>query len=156
MRIDDILALVASREATLAVQPTEGDGTPEIAWGDTFFYYAPNGSMPEATQPFATIVTKDYPGDTDCRLDRPDAFRLNVAVGTEEFRACLGYGPRESNPTPQPVRDDTVIAHPTYASAGWVAVVNPGPATEYAVGELLHRAYVRAVAAHDRKAARKQ
>ncbi len=42
-----------------------GDGSPELAWGDTFFIYDPNRRF-EATQrfPFATIVIKDY-GDFD-------------------------------------------------------------------------------------------
>ena len=36
----------------LTLSPHEGDGTPEIAWGDLFFYYAPNGVLPPG-QPFA-------------------------------------------------------------------------------------------------------
>ena len=40
--------------------------------------------------PFATIVTKDYPDDRESRLDRPGAFRLNVAAGTDEFRRRIG------------------------------------------------------------------
>ena len=59
----------------------------QIAWGDTFFYYAPDGVVPSATQPFATIVTKNYPGDETSRLDRPDVFRVNMAAGREEFIA---------------------------------------------------------------------
>ncbi|WP_313546200.1 DUF6194 family protein [Leifsonia aquatica] len=33
-------------------------------WGDTFCYVAPDGQVPPNTQPYATIVTKDYPEDT--------------------------------------------------------------------------------------------
>ena len=47
--------VVGSREA----------GSPELAWGDTFFIYDPDRSLPPAGQfPFATMVTKDY-GDFD-------------------------------------------------------------------------------------------
>ena len=46
---------VGSREA----------GSPEIAWGDTFFIYDPDRNLEGAGRfPFATIVTKDY-GDFD-------------------------------------------------------------------------------------------
>ena len=39
------------------------NGAPEIAWGDTFFIYDPERSFePQHRFPFATIVTKDYPG----------------------------------------------------------------------------------------------
>jgi hypothetical protein len=49
MTIDDILALVKSLDGTLAFTPTPEDGSPEVAWGDTFFYYAPDGKIPETT-----------------------------------------------------------------------------------------------------------
>jgi hypothetical protein len=59
------------------------------SWGDLFFYYAPDGVVPTAGQPFATIVTKHYPDDAGSRLARPGAFRLNVAAGREAVRELL-------------------------------------------------------------------
>jgi hypothetical protein len=37
------------------------DGSPEVAWGDTFFIYDPERNLEGSRRfPFATIVTKDY------------------------------------------------------------------------------------------------
>ena len=72
--MDEVIEFVKSFDGTLAVIPGPGDGSPEIAWGDAFFYYAPDGTMPKATQPFATIVTKNYPDDGRSCLDRPGSF----------------------------------------------------------------------------------
>ncbi len=58
---------------------------PEIAWGDHFFYFAPNGQVPQREQPYATIITKNYPGDTCCDLDQPGRWRLNIHVGRGAF-----------------------------------------------------------------------
>lgn len=58
MTIDEISAYVESLGGVLTMRPAPGDGTPEVAWGDLFFYYAPDGVVPNG-QPFATVVTKD-------------------------------------------------------------------------------------------------
>lgn len=63
MTIDEIISFVGGLDGVLTVRPAPGDGTPEISWGDTFFFYAPDGAVPATTQPFATVVTKNYPGD---------------------------------------------------------------------------------------------
>ena len=76
MTIDDIITQVTGLGGVLTLRPEAGDGSPEISWGDVFFYYAPDGVVPR-TQPFATIVTKDYPDDQTSRLDGPGRFRLN-------------------------------------------------------------------------------
>jgi hypothetical protein len=133
MTIDEITDHLAGLDGILILQPAEGDGTPQIAWGDVFFYYSPSGVVPQATQPFATIVTKDYPDDTDCRLDRPDVFRVNIHAG----RAGLAQVTAETAPDTL----DAVIVHPVYASAGWVAVLNPGPRTTDSTRELLRISY---------------
>ena len=69
MTIDDIITQVTGLGGVLTLRPEAGDGSPEISWGDVFFYYAPDGVVPR-TQPFATIVTKTTrttrpPGSTD-------------------------------------------------------------------------------------------
>ena len=63
---------------------SEEAGSPEVAWGDTFFIYDPDRNLPDKRRfPFATIVTKDY-GDFDnaSNLNRPDVFRLNIGIRT--------------------------------------------------------------------------
>jgi hypothetical protein len=80
--LDGVDVVVASREA----------GSPELAWGDTFFSYDPGRQLPPARRfPFATIVTKDY-GEFDCasQLDRPGVFRLNIGVSKETYRSLFG------------------------------------------------------------------
>src|SRR3712207_9342837 len=85
MRMEEVITHVEGLGGVLTLRPQPGDGSPEISWGDAFLYYAPDGAVPR-TQPFATGVTKDYPGDEGSRLARPGAFRVNVAAGADEFR----------------------------------------------------------------------
>jgi hypothetical protein len=144
--MEEIVRFVDGLDGVLTQRAQSGDGSPEIAWGDTFFYYAPDGVVPQATQPFATIVTKNYPGDDSSRLDRPGVFRVNVAAGKEEFIAHTGRTPRDIDDdadagAPAPDALDAVIPHPVYGSLGWLAVNNPGPATEVEVRRLLQQAY---------------
>ncbi|TDD79279.1 DUF6194 family protein [Actinomadura rubrisoli] len=150
MTMDEIIALVGGLDGVLTIRPAPGDGSPELTWGDTFFYYAPDGVTPATTQPFATIVTKNYPGDDASRLDRPDTFRVNISAGKEAFIRWTGHAPREPATT-DPSAPDTVIAHPVYGTVGWLAVVNPGPRTETATRELLHQAHHLARTRHQRR-----
>lgn len=153
MTIDEITDFVAGMDGVLTLRPGPGDGSPELSWGDLFFYYSPDGVVPTNTQPFATIVTKDYPGDETSRLDRSDAFRVNIAAGKDAFTNWVGRAPREPAATePDPSSPDIVIAHPVYGAAGWIAVVNPGSRTEVAVRELLLSAYSRARSRYERRA----
>ncbi|KPH99524.1 hypothetical protein OV450_5237 [Actinobacteria bacterium OV450] len=179
MTIDEIIDFMGGFEGVLAVRPVPGDGSPEISWGDTFFFHAPDGAVPAATQPFATIVTKDHPGDTGSRLDRPDAFRVNVAAGRREFVRRTGRAPQDAaddgdptggdptggDPTGgrstgarftggDPAADDTVTAHPVYGSLGWLAVVNPGLRTDGTLRELLRQAHDLARARYERRTGR--
>ncbi|MCP2032462.1 hypothetical protein L1277_002565 [Okibacterium sp. HSC-33S16] len=140
MTLDDVVEFVTGLDGVVAQTPHEGDGTPELAWGDTFFYYSPDGTIP-AAQPFATIVTKNYPGEEQSRLDRPGAFRVNVAAGRELFVQYTGHAPRDPLSTDGETPDDTVIAHPTYGSLGWLAVTNPGLATDSDVRLLVRSAW---------------
>lgn len=153
MTIDEIIEFVTGLGGVLTLSPAPGDGAPEIAWGDSFFYYAPDGVTPQNTQPFATIVTKDYPGDELSRLNRPDTFRVNVAAGKEAFVAWTGRAPRSPATDEVDVSvADTVMAHPVYGELGWLAVVNPGPRTETAVRELLSTAHHLGRARYERRA----
>ena len=152
MTIEDIMGFVGDLDGILTLRPGPGDGSPEISWGDTFFYYAPDGQVPQTTQPFATIVTKDYPEDTSSRLDRADTFRLNLSVGKDAFEARTGRQPREAATEEADTSEsDVLFAHPVYGELGWLAVVNPGPRTEAAVRELLGTAHRLARSRHERR-----
>jgi hypothetical protein len=153
--MDEIICFVSGLDGVFTQRAQSGDGSPEIAWGDTFFYYAPDGAMPVTTQPFATIVTKNYPGDETSRLDRLDVFRVNMAAGKEAFIAHTGRAPRDTDAglksTPAPDALDAVIAHPVYGSLGWLSVNNPGPVTAAEVRRLLEQAHQLARARYLRR-----
>ncbi|WP_062431453.1 DUF6194 family protein [Herbidospora daliensis] len=118
MNLDDLIDHARTLDGVLILRPQPGDGSPEVSWGDVFVYYAPDGVIP-ATQPFATIVTKDYPDEPASGLDEPGAFRLNIAVPRAEFARVIGSPPHDARAR------DTWFPHPVYGAAGWVSVVDP-------------------------------
>lgn len=98
MTEDDIIAFVTSLSGVAAITASEANGAPEISWGDSFFFYDPDGELQTSRRmPFATMVTKDYDGfDTASNLNRPGVFRLNIAVGRAAFERLIGYPPAAS------------------------------------------------------------
>ena len=153
MTQEDIIAFVTGLPGVVAVTADETSGAPEVAWGDSFFSYDPDGDTPAAGRmPFATIVTKDYDGfDTASNLNRPGVFRLNIAVGRTAFEELLGHPPARSEDA-DPTAIDTLIPHPVYATQAWVAILNPGPATAELARSLLTDAHTLAVRRHRRRA----
>lgn len=74
---------------------------------------------------------------------------MNISAGKEAFVRW----PREPATTEvDPSADDTLIAHPVYGTAGWLAVVNPGSRTETVPRELLRTAYHLARSRYERRA----
>lgn len=142
--MQEIVDVVRTFEGALVVIPDEGSGSPELAWGDAFFYYAPDGVMPERTQPYGTIVTKDYPDDERSRLDPPDRFRVNIHVGRDQTARIADAGV-------DPAEPDVFAPHPLYGAAGWVSVVNPGAMTADLVVSLLRDAHEAARARASRR-----
>jgi len=119
--MDEILAALRSFDGVLELAPVAGSEHPEISWGDHFFYYAPDGEVPTNRQPYATIVSKDYPDDASSQLSAPGRWRLNIHVGSSLLATLVSPG--------EPSDVDVFLPHPLYGDYGWVAVVNPGPAT---------------------------
>jgi hypothetical protein len=150
MTVDEITEFIEALGGVLTLRPQPGDGSPEISWGDRFFYYAPDGVVPPG-QPFATVVTKNYPDEPAAGLDRPGAFRVNVAAGRAEFRRWTGHDPRDSGSPVDPGAADVIVTHPVYGRLGWLAVVNPGPATRSAVEGLLRSAHAAARSRYQRR-----
>jgi len=58
-----ILDEIRRHDGVLELAPGPGSEYPEISWGDHYFYFAPDGVVPQNRQPYATIITKDYPDD---------------------------------------------------------------------------------------------
>ncbi|MDQ6522707.1 DUF6194 family protein [Nocardioides sp. LHD-245] len=142
--MEQILDVLRSLPDVLELAPTTGSEFPEIAWGDHFFYVAPDGEVPRTEQPFATIVTKDYPDDATSRLDPPGRWRLNIHVGKARFADLLGDGPGAWTGADDPAAADTLLPHPVYRAQGWVAIIAPGPATLVPALVLLREAHAAA------------
>src|SRR5579864_724155 len=121
---------------------SQESGSPEIAWGDTFFIYDPNRKLSDTRRfPFATIVTKDYEDfDNASKLDRPDVFRLNIGVSKETFATLF-------DPTEQFdfTTLDRLMPHPVYAGNHFVCVLNPTASTFETIKPLLSEAHRIAV-----------
>ena len=129
---------------------SKDDGSPEIAWGDTFFIFDPNHDLPDTRRfPFATIVTKDYAGfDELSDLDRPGVFRLNIGVSKRTFDSMFGEtGANDFTAL------DVLMPHPLYGKNHFVCVLNPSDETFESVKPLLAEAYAIAV---DRARPRRQ
>jgi hypothetical protein len=148
MKMQEIVEIARTFEGVLVVIPDERSGLPELARGDVFLYYAPDGVMPERTQPYATIITKNYPDDEASRLDEQDRFRVNIHVGRDRASQLTG-------PDADPAEEDVFASHPLYGAAGWVSVVNPGTATSTRVITLLRDAHDAARARSSRRSSSK-
>ena len=146
MSLEQIVDLVRSFDGAVVLAPDEDSGVPEIAWGDFFFYCAPDGEVPPRGQPYATIITKDYPDDSESQLDPPGRWRLNIHVGPAKLLELVGPGPYDLSAA------DVFLPHPVYGALGWVAVVNPGEKTMAAASHLLRDAH----AADQRRQARRR
>lgn len=142
MSMEQIIATVRDFTGALVLVPEPGSAFPELAWGDAFFYYAPDGQLPQNVQPYGTVVTKDYPDDTASDLDPPGRWRVNIHVGRTVFRELTGESqPQSLNRSHDFAATDTVLPHPVYGALGWICVVNPGEKTEESVVELLRGAH---------------
>ncbi|WP_244175378.1 DUF6194 family protein [Plantibacter cousiniae (nom. nud.)] len=140
--MEAIIRTVQTFDGATVFQPAPGSAYPEISWGDAYFYYAPDGVMPEHTQPYGTIITKDYPDDTGSKLNEPGRFRVNVNAG----RDAVAELPDDLDPASV----DTFIPHPLYAAGGWISVINPTTTAD----RLIERLRAAHDAAHARAARR--
>ena len=91
----EIIKYVSGLSGVVTLTASEESGAPAAAWGDTFFFYDPEGNLPENQRlPFTTLVIHDYAGwDTESNLDRDGIFRVNIAIGRSGFERLLGYPP---------------------------------------------------------------
>ena len=123
------------------------DGSPEIAWGDAFFFYSPDPENRDRKFPFATIVTKDYENfDAASNLNRPGVFRLNIGIDRETFQSKFGDDVTQFDFTAL----DQVMPHPVYAKQHWICVLNPSRKTLEDLHVLLEAAHAVAVRRHSR------
>jgi hypothetical protein len=145
---DAIRSFIASEFPDVDVQIAgPDDGSPELAWGDTFFMHHDD----EHHFPFATIVTKDY-GDFDnlSNLNRPDVWRLNIGVSKETFDRLFPGGQRHDF-----TALNVLMPHPVYGSNHFVCIVNPSDASFDEIRPLLDEAYRIAASRVERRSARR-
>ena len=153
MTQDDIIAFVTSLPGVVAVTASPANGAPEVAWGDSFFFYDPEGDQPaDRRLPFATIVTKDYDGfDMASDLNRDGIYRLNLAVGRVRFGQLVGYPPAQHTAHEADFDYsalDCVLPHPVYAPQAWVSILNPADTTSLLARSLIVEAHGRAAERH--------
>src|SRR5687767_2020527 len=141
MSMEQILSAVSALDGALILAPPAGSEFPESAWGDAFFYYAPDGEVPQNVQPYGTIVTKDYPDDTASRLDEEGRWRVNIHVDRSTFVGLTDEEPRHLTRHRDFAATDQINPHPVYGALGWVAIVNPGERTMSTALELLREAH---------------
>jgi hypothetical protein len=48
MTEDDIIQFVTNLDGVAKVTPSQANGAPEVAWGDSFFFYDLHGDIPAA------------------------------------------------------------------------------------------------------------
>ena len=130
---DELIDFIAGLPGVVAVKASEAIGAPEVAWGDSFFFYDPEDVPAERRSPFATIVTNDYDGfDMASNLNRHGIYRLNLAVGRVRFEQLVGY-PTAQHAAHEEDFDysalDCVLPHPVYAVQACVSILNPGDKT---------------------------
>ena len=146
---DAIRSFIASEFPNVADQvASPDDGSPEVAWGDTFFMHHDD----EHHFPFATIVTKDY-GDFDnlSNLDRPNVWRLNIGVSKETFDRLFPAGQNYDF-----AASDVLMPHPVYGPNHFVCILNPSDASFQEIRPLLDEAYRIASGRVERRSARRQ
>ncbi|MEU3661436.1 DUF6194 family protein [Streptomyces sp. NPDC032940] len=154
--MEQIIAQVRAFDGALVLLPERGGDFPEVAWGDAFFYHShsPDGRVPHNVQPYATIVTKDYPGDTASDLDRPGRWRVNIHLDRATFQQVVGEAPRGLSRSHDYAAADTIVPHPVYGELGWISVVAPGERTAETVLRLLRGAHDAAGARSARRQGR--
>ncbi|NJR63988.1 MAG: erythromycin esterase [Cyanobacteria bacterium CRU_2_1] len=128
MTQNEIRKYLGGNDAVVIQIANSEDGSPEVAWGDTFFYVR-DKSGDQKKMPFATIVTKDYVGfDSDSKLNRGGLYRINIEVGKEKFEELFGFKPNELENNRSKF-DFTLVnqffPHPLYGENGWVSIINP-------------------------------
>lgn len=146
--LDSVVAFIRDRLDVSTVVASADNGAPGVAWGDVFFYAGPfNGDEPPQRLPFATIVTKDYPGfDEASDLDRPGVFRLNVGVGRTSFQQLFpDWSGVDGFDFTVP---DVLLPHPVYWAQFWLSVVNPSRPRLEEIEPWLVQAHERATRRH--------
>ncbi|HLS14764.1 MAG TPA: DUF6194 family protein [Beutenbergiaceae bacterium] len=154
MSMHQVLDTIRTFHGVLVLSPAAGSEFPQPAWGDHFFYYSPDGTIPQNIQPYGTIITKNYPEDAGSRLDTGGRWRLNIQLTRAAYAELLGADGQDRSAW-HFARTDVFLPHPLYAAQSWVAVVNPGDRTLPTALQLLEEAHQSAKRRTERRTARR-
>lgn len=148
MTQDEIRTHLGVNASVFVQVAKSGDGSPEIAWGDTFFYvYNKNGEP--SKMPFTTIVTKYYDGfDSESNLNRGGLYRLNIKVGKRKFEELFKFEPKEFEKKRGQFNFASInklFPHPLYGSQGWTSIINPDKESAKLIYTLLDFSLERAL-----------
>ena len=129
---------------------------PKHKWGETSFFYNPDGSRPHGVY-FATIKEKDGENDKASYLDREGIYRLNFGITETSFLNLFAVKP--SRPPKGGIIDgdydfsalNMLIPHPVYGWMKWVCVLNPDQKTFDSLKPLMDESYQAAIQKFQKK-----
>jgi len=123
---------------------------PKASWGETSFFYNPDGSSPHGTY-FLTIKEKNGDNDKASNLDRYNIYRLNFGVSKDTFLSLF-----DDIPT-RPAKDQIISCdydftqcnqltpHPIYGWMRWLAIISPDHQKFETIKPLISESYDLAV-----------
>jgi hypothetical protein len=115
------------------------------SYGYTMFFYGEDRKLP-----FVTLIATDNEYDKVSELDRQGAFRINIGVAKDTYRALLGATPPPPGASgvietgADYTARDTFMPHPHYGNMHWICVLSPSPATWQKTRELIADAHALA------------
>lgn len=126
------------------------------AWGETSFFYNPDGLAPRGTY-FCTIKTQDGANDKASALDRDQIFRLNFGISKGTFSNLFKHVPKR--PSKGAVIEgaydftqiDSLCPHPVYGWMCWVAILNPSENSFNNLSILMNESYRLVLQKHQKK-----
>lgn len=129
---------------------------PKQSWGETSFFYNPDGSSPHGTY-FFTIKEKNGDNDKASELDRSGIFRLNFGISKDSFLSifeCVPKRPEKSkiiNGNFDFTAMNILTPHPIYGWMRWLAILNPDEVQFEKIKPLIQESYALAVAKFNKK-----
>lgn len=123
---------------------------PKSSWGETSYFYNPDGSSPHGTY-FFTIKEKNGENDKASNLDRDGIYRLNFGVSKNTFLSLFDSIPKR--PAKGGIIDgdydftecNLLMPHPIYGWMRWLAVLSPDNNTFDTIKPLMQESYKLAV-----------
>ena len=129
---------------------------PKQSWGETSFFYNPDGSSPHGTY-FFTIKEKNGDNDKASDLDRTGIYRLNFGISKNSFLSLFPEVP--SRPAKGKIivgnydftATNVLTPHPIYGWMPWLAILSPDEEQLERIKPFIQESYELAVAKFNKK-----